>query len=239
MEFDVSKCQVLSVTNKKNKITHDYKLHDQELQTVSSTKYLGVEFSHNLKWDKHIAQMTSKANSTSAFIWRNLKGCPKQTQIHAYTSLVRPILEYASVVWDPHLKKDEKAVEMTQKRAMRRICQDYSNTTSATKLVASVGLETLKSRRKVNKITVFKTIHDNESCLKLPESIRQMSRTTRGHNVKLSIPAARRDAYLHSFFPSATRIWNNLPREAIESKSLENFRNIVKISNDHSLAELS
>ena len=113
MKFNITKCQVLSVTNKRNKINYDYKLHDQNLQHVASAKYLGVEFTNNLKWDRHISHITSKANKTSAFVWRNLNGCPHHTQIQAYSSLVRPILEYANVVWDPHLKKDEERIEKT------------------------------------------------------------------------------------------------------------------------------
>jgi hypothetical protein len=33
---------------------------------------------------------------------RNLKGSSKNTKERAYITLVRPILEYASIVWDPH-----------------------------------------------------------------------------------------------------------------------------------------
>jgi hypothetical protein len=36
-----------------------------------------------------------------------------------YKSLVRPILEYACPVWDPHLVKDIKMVEAVQRRASR------------------------------------------------------------------------------------------------------------------------
>ena len=36
-----------------------------------------------------------------------------------YAALVRPHVEFASAVWDPHLKKNIKEVEKIQRRAAR------------------------------------------------------------------------------------------------------------------------
>ena len=44
MSFHPDKCQVLHVTNKKSKIEFKYKLHNQDLEVVSNTKYLGELF---------------------------------------------------------------------------------------------------------------------------------------------------------------------------------------------------
>ena len=40
----------------------------------------------------------------------------------AYRALVRPILEYAAVVWCPYTMKDIKLLESLQGRAVRWIC---------------------------------------------------------------------------------------------------------------------
>jgi hypothetical protein len=39
----------------------------------------------------------------------------------AYKALVRPSLEYACSVWDPHLKADINKMEMVQRRAARYV----------------------------------------------------------------------------------------------------------------------
>ena len=41
------------------------------------------------------------------------------TLFKLYKALIRPLLEYAGVVWDPYLVKDIVAVENVQKFALR------------------------------------------------------------------------------------------------------------------------
>jgi hypothetical protein len=43
-----------------------------------------------------------KASKTLGFLRRNLGRCTTKTKATAYTTLVRPVLEYASPVWDSH-----------------------------------------------------------------------------------------------------------------------------------------
>jgi len=62
-----------------------------------------------------------------------------------YTSFIRPHLEYASSVWNPLLKSDEKIIENVQRRAIRLVKSlrefDYE------KKLSIFGLTTLKRRR--------------------------------------------------------------------------------------------
>jgi hypothetical protein len=49
-----------------------YNIHGHTLEVVDSAKYLGLSIHKSLKWNDHINQVTKKANSTLAFLWRNL-----------------------------------------------------------------------------------------------------------------------------------------------------------------------
>jgi len=65
-------------------------------------KYPGVKISHHLRWNDHIDYVTAKANSTQGFVRRNININNPEVEERAYKTLVRPILEYSSTVWDPH-----------------------------------------------------------------------------------------------------------------------------------------
>jgi len=57
-------------------------------------KYLGVQISYDLRWDKHIDYITSKANSTLGFLRRNINISNAQIEENSKT-LARQILEYS------------------------------------------------------------------------------------------------------------------------------------------------
>jgi myo-inositol-hexaphosphate 3-phosphohydrolase len=92
MQSHPDKC---SITTKKNPMHHKYVLHQHTLQTESSTKYLGVTIRSDLKWNKLIDNISSTASKHLSFIKRNLKVYSKSVKEKAYTSLLRPKLEYS------------------------------------------------------------------------------------------------------------------------------------------------
>ena len=49
----------------------------------------------------------------------------QEVKCMAYTHLVRPMLAYASCVWDPYFDKDINALEMVQRRAVQWVTSNY------------------------------------------------------------------------------------------------------------------
>ena len=68
----------------------------------------------------------NKANSVLRFIGRT-KG-PRNPKLFSklYMSLARPILQYCSPVWSPHLKKDSAILEKVQRRTPRYAIRNIS-----------------------------------------------------------------------------------------------------------------
>ena len=119
MSFNTKKCHQLSVQKKGHHVNSQYKLYGNILKIVEHHPYLGVELQSDLKWDNHIKQIIGKATRSLAFLRKNLSRCPEQTRERVYAALVRLHVEFASAVWDPHLKKNIKEVEKIQRRAAR------------------------------------------------------------------------------------------------------------------------
>ena len=105
MRFNPDKCEVLTVTNKRNPIRHNYTVHGQSLKNVKNSKYLGLSIDGKLTWNSHIDMICKKANAARAFLQRDTKMCPRDMKDKCYTTYVRPIVEYASSVWDPCTSK--------------------------------------------------------------------------------------------------------------------------------------
>ena len=161
MHFHPDKCNILSVTQKRKPLDFTYKLHNHSLEKVDSTKYLGLTLQSNLKWDKHIDNMTSKANQSLGFIRRNLKIASPKVKAHAYKALVRPKLEYCSTIWDPHQKQQITQIEKVQRRAARFSCNRFHNTSSVTEMMTDLKWYPLEIRRFLYRLGFFyKIIHE-------------------------------------------------------------------------------
>ncbi|KAJ8019460.1 hypothetical protein HOLleu_41071 [Holothuria leucospilota] len=92
----------MRITHSRNPKLFNYSLDKDILESTASHTYLGVDISNNLTWNRHINHITSSANTSLAFIRRNLYSCPRSVKANAYLTLVRPLLEYSSSVWDPY-----------------------------------------------------------------------------------------------------------------------------------------
>ena len=76
---------------------------------------------------------------------RNLSSCDRSVKARAYLSLVRPIVEYATVAWSPHTNKGIDCVESVQHRAARFVNSDYSRYSSVSSMLTDLNWPSLWS----------------------------------------------------------------------------------------------
>jgi myo-inositol-hexaphosphate 3-phosphohydrolase len=112
MVFHPDKCSVLAITNKKNPVKHNYLLHNHTLESVSSAKYFGITLQSDLKRTQHTNNIVANANKSLGFLKTNLKTYNTNIKSQVYLSLVRPKLEYACSIWDPHTAEHRNKIEM-------------------------------------------------------------------------------------------------------------------------------
>lgn len=101
MTLNITKCVHLSFTKKKKPIQSQYHLNNVLLKQGSTYKYLGVLLSSECSWKPQVESIIAKAGKALNFIQRNLRCSHANLKRMAYTTCVRPLLEYGCVVWDP------------------------------------------------------------------------------------------------------------------------------------------
>ena len=118
-----------------SKASFPYFIHGEQLHVTETAKYLGVHIQSNLKWNHHVNVTTKKANSVRCFLQRNMGACPQKTKELLCKTLVRPVMEYAAIVWDPSTQENIRKVEMVQRRCARFVLGDYRRTSSVTSML--------------------------------------------------------------------------------------------------------
>ena len=117
--------------------------------------------SPNLKFSKHISKITRKTNSVVGIIKQSFSCLDKAMFRTLYVSMVRPHLEYASQIWNPHLIRDIQTLEKVQRRATKLVPElqhlSYDDRISALNLPSL-----LYRRRRIDMITVFKIVYGLE-----------------------------------------------------------------------------
>jgi len=85
-----------------------------QLPTVENIGDLGVLVDSRLSFRDHINSIVSRGHSRSAQIWRCFMCKDVDNLIKAFTTYVRPMLEYCSPVWSPASSNLVNYVESVQ-----------------------------------------------------------------------------------------------------------------------------
>ena len=192
------------------------------LDRVSSFRYLGVLLTPSLSWSNHIVTICSKARKLLGLIFRHFYShSSPSTLIKLYISLVRPHLEYCSLIWDPSSPTLIQSLESVQLFALKLASKFRPFLIPSLK--SQFNLPTLASRRSYFKlIFLFKLSHE---LLHFPSPILQFNPTLpypirSFHPNNFLCPPSKTSSFQNSFFPSAISLWNTLPPAPKETQSL-------------------
>jgi len=89
------------------------------IQRVTTFKLLGLHLDASLSWTTHINSIVSKACKRLYFLKQLRRaGVPPRQLLHFYTTVIHPVLEYASPVWHYSIiGAQSQHLETIQKRA--------------------------------------------------------------------------------------------------------------------------
>lgn len=150
---------------------------EEHIEVITRVRVLGLMFQMNLLFFSHIEYVCIRTSRCLGFITRNTKDLKNETCLKTlYTSLVRPILEYCSIIWNTHQKGLIEAIERDQRRILRLIVYKLNTPFNINSLIilplssvqASLDLDSLVNRRTHNVICFLsKLVNGSISCPEL------------------------------------------------------------------------
>ena len=90
-------------------------------------------------------------------------------------------------------------------------------TGSMTGILGQLKWESLKKRRKGNKLILLYKRLKGKARIPTDDFIPKTRRDRNQHSLAFQIPSANKDVYKYSFFPQTIRDWNNLHESLISS----------------------
>lgn len=139
-----------------------------------------------------------------------------------WKTYLRPLLEYATVVWNPISLRTSLDIERVQRRFTRLVPSVQS--LRYHDRLKKLGLESLARRRLIADLVMTYKILFQQTTLNPDDFFVRNPRLSRGHSQKLRKRKAVRIAERQFFGNRVINDWNSLPQEVVESTSVRVFR---------------
>ena len=227
MNFNHSKCKILTVSRRKAPVCYKYMLNGNILEHVTSFKDLGVLVSSDLSWKGHINNIVSKCNRVNGMIKRVVGyHAPENVTLNLYKSLTRSIVEYSAPVWSPQNANELIQLESVQ-RQMTRFITKFDGRSYQDRCI-DLNLLPLCYRREISDLVFFyKCLHDKTQ-LHIENYIQTFDVNTslRSSDCGLLLKPllTKTETFKKSFFNRIVSEWNSLPIHIRESASVDSLK---------------
>ena len=224
LKVNVSKCHVLHLH--KNNPLMNYYFNHIRLDPCLLVNDIGVDIDSLLHFDKHVDRIVAKAYSRIGLLFRGFVSRNLNVFRQAYITYIRPLLEYASNVWSPHLIMQINSLERVQRHFTKRIIELHD--LSYQERLTVLNLETLEHRRLSSDLTMYyKVFHnltpwapsDYFNVFIPPHDLHSVH-----HDFNIRKPLCRTNIFANDFFNRRVSAWNSLPSFIVNSKSVASFR---------------
>lgn len=217
MIINVSKCCFIKITKRKKKFDASYHIDGMRITETPFVRDLGVIIDNKLSFTRHYDLMIEKALKSFGFLRRTCKDLrsPK-TRIVIFNALVRSILEYSSVIWNPYQACYSERIERIQRSFTKYLVynSDISRRSNYQDRLITFKFDTLFNRRRIIDIcTLFKILNGMLDCPLILENIcfRVPRPGSRAINKGLfDLPVSRTVSCSNSPLPRMLKAYNEL-----------------------------
>ena len=221
INISYSKCNILHLGN--HTPDSNFNLSDNIMFPTPSMRNLGILIEPTLKFKGHIHDIVSKAKQRSAFLFKCFITPNPTRLIRAFKTYVRPLLEYASIVWSPYHINWILEIESVQRNLTKRL-PGLKDVAYSERLNNS-QLQSLEHRRLINDLIFCYNIVHGLSAIHFSNFFSFTSNpSSRGHSPRIttSIPKSNLDKHFFSY--RVVQPWNSLPQSIVSSPNKTTFK---------------
>lgn len=155
--FNIEKCSILSFTRARTPSHCSYHMEGQPIQRVTEVRDLGITFTADLTFRKHITKVCRKAYRNLGFVLRQANDFNNIKALKAlYEALVKSHMECNAAIWSPNEAKYATMLERIQNKFVRflylktyGVYPGYPLLYPTLYLLGTVGYYRLEARREV------------------------------------------------------------------------------------------
>ena len=228
LQFHPGKCKSMRLISSRvtPEFNHSYFMKGNLLEHSTEEKDLGVIIDSKLSFEQHISAKVKQANRMAGLIRRSFEYMDKKMFKQLFTSMVRPHLEYAAAVWNPHLQRHITEIENVQRRASKMV--PGLKELSYPDRLRILNLPTLSYRRyRGDMIEMYKLTHELYDDDVAGDFLDMLDSRARGHPYRVYKRGLDKglDVRKYSFKVRVSEQWNNLPDDVVMSTSINMFKN--------------
>jgi hypothetical protein len=224
LPLNVRKCSVMYIGH--GNLKTSYTVTGVSLPHSDHMRDLGITISSTLKFSEQSLRASAHTRKVTGMMLRAFKSRRQNVILPIYKSLIRPLLEYCTPVWNPGLKSDIAEVESVQRQITKRIVE-VRGLPYAERLKV-LALPTLEQRRLYfDLMECYKILHGHDVC-DCVTSLQLKHTATRGHPFTLFPTAGRLLARQHAFTHRVLHAWNNLPAHIVILPTLQQFKHALR-----------
>ena len=226
MKLNIDKCHLLKSGNKNEQMWA--KLDRDIVWENNDVKLLGITLDNNLKFDKHVSNICTKANRKLSALTRVARFLPFKKRRILFKAFIESQFKYCPLVWMFHGRQTNDKINKLHERALRIVYND--TITSFEELLIKDKTFTIHYQNIQSLTTeIYKAVNI------LPGGNLKEFFVSNNHNynlhsrLELTVPSIntvfKRQNFIR-YFGSVT--WNSIPAELRQINSFQVFKSEIK-----------